>query len=141
MVKKHFLEDLVKDAGEPGFRNEAWYNADGDCFVYKSAPVAVVAERVDDVLTIYESAEDGRAIGFKIKGVQHILSSMGCHALAIGAAKDETGQIISVAMILIQALLQTTNKATIATREGYARALEAAAPPLLAKPIADIISA
>ncbi len=127
MDKERFSADLagfVGAEGEPGFVAEPWYNPHGDCLVYKCEEVAVVAERVDDVLTIYESADDGSAIGFKIKGVCHLLQEMGCDTMAVMAATDESGEIVevSVAMILFEAFIQ--DRPTIARREGYARAAE-----------------
>jgi hypothetical protein len=103
MDKRHFLADFV--TGEPGFTPEPWYNPHGDCLVYKAENVATVAERVDNILTIYESAVDGSTIGFKIKGVKHLLEKMGCHAMAVVARTGESGQIeeISLSMILLAA--------------------------------------
>lgn len=133
MDTDHFLKDLVKDAGEPGFRAEPWYNKDGDCLIYKGENVAVVARRVDSILTLYESAESGHVIGFKIKGVRHLLSPL-CHGvMAVGAVTDQTGQILSVAMVVIHAF--SRERPTIARQQGYAEALGTLGENLRATPL------
>jgi hypothetical protein len=66
-MEKHFLADMME--GSPSFKAEPWYNPDGDCIVFKMVDEAVVADRIDEVLTVYNSAVDNRPIGFQIKGV------------------------------------------------------------------------
>ena len=58
MAERHFLADTV--GSKPTFSEEPWYNQDGDCLVYKMANEASVADRIDELLTIYRSAEDTR---------------------------------------------------------------------------------
>ena len=116
------IEGLEAAHGRPEFVAELWYNAEGDCLVYKAENVAVVAEWVDEVLTLYESADDGHTIGFKIKGVQHVFKEAGYDIVAVGMATSESGESVTVAMVLVQALLH--KRATIRRREGYARAFE-----------------
>ena len=67
MAEEHFLAASMQ--GEPTFRAEPWYNPYGDCLVYKMANEAAIADRIDELLTVYRSAEDNRPIGFQIKGV------------------------------------------------------------------------
>ena len=63
-MEKHFLDEIVedlkerpKDESKESF-SQPWYNAHGDCIMYKTAREAEVAERVDDLLTIYHSATE-----------------------------------------------------------------------------------
>lgn len=67
----HFLAGELE--GLPRFVPEVWYNAIGDCVEFCAEDVAVVADRIDDVITIYRSAVDERPIGFQIKGVLALL--------------------------------------------------------------------
>ncbi len=93
-MEKHFLADMME--GEPTFRAEPWYNPDGDCIIYKMADEAVVAERVDELLTVYNSAVDDRPIGFQIKGVHAIVSKFGLDGLAaVSVAHADGGETIS----------------------------------------------
>jgi len=117
-MEEHFLADRVE--GEPGFVPRPWYNPEGDCIVFKSRNVAVVAERVDGILTLYLSAEDGRPVGFQIKGVRHLLKELGCEGLTIES--QARGNEVSVALILWAAY--ETGPATVSRRRGYAAASE-----------------
>ena len=65
-MEKHFLADMME--GTPTFKAEPWYNPHGDCISYKMADEAVVADRVDELLTVYNSAVDNRSIGFQLSG-------------------------------------------------------------------------
>ena len=101
-MEKHFLSDFVE--GEPQFRQEAWYNPYGDCIIYQTANEAVVAERIDQVLTVYRSAVDNRPIGFQIKGVRAIIERFGVKGVSVSAegVGDEIRRI-SVALLLLAA--------------------------------------
>ncbi len=101
-MEKHFLSDFVE--GKPEFRPEAWYNPYGDCIIYQTANEAVVADRVDGVLTVYRSAVDNRPIGFQIKGVRAIIEKFGVEGVSIEAERvgDEIKRI-SVALLLLAA--------------------------------------
>jgi len=85
-MEKHFLDDLVE--GEPGFKPGAWYNRFGDCIEFCLANEGIVAERIDEVITIYRSAVDKRAIGFQIKGVQAILKGLDASYMRIDYANS-----------------------------------------------------
>ena len=101
-MEKHFLADLVQ--GTPGFRPAPWYNRGGDCIVYQTANEAVVADRIDGLLTVYNSAADGRPIGFEVKGVGAILSKFGLDALEVTSeANGETVKSISIVLLLLVA--------------------------------------
>jgi hypothetical protein len=101
-MEKHFLEDQVQ--GEPEFKAEPWYNRYGDCIVYQIADEAVVADRVDEVLTIYRSALDNRPIGFQMKGVGAIVKAFNLQGLAVCSSTDTQGsRLISVATLLLAA--------------------------------------
>ena len=127
MAKADIMDEIRRfseTAGEPGFSATPWYNPHGDCLIYKSEEVAVVAERVDDVLTIYESAETGKAIGFKIKGVAHLLRELGHKVMAVEAATDGTEELVAVSVTTMLLKAFSRAKPTNKRLEGYARAIE-----------------
>jgi hypothetical protein len=64
MAERHFLADTI--GSEPTFSAEPWYNQHGDCLVYKMANEASVADRIDELLPIYRSAEDSWQRGRRI---------------------------------------------------------------------------
>lgn len=123
-MEKHFLADQME--GSPAFRAEPWYNADGDCILYKVADEAVVADRVDEWLTVYNSAVDGRPIGFQIKGVHAIINKFGLDGLAVSWKADANGvEAISITTLLLAAYEQGPR--TFGRRRAYAAAMES--PP------------
>ncbi len=116
-MEKHFLSDVVK--GEPEFRQEAWYNPYGDCLIYQTANEAVVADRIDGVLTVYRSAVNNRPIGFQIKGVRAIVKEFDAKGISIRAEGlgDEIRKI-SVTLLLLAAYEQ--GPLTPERRQAYA---------------------
>jgi len=121
-MEKHFLADMMKDQGAPTFRAEPWYNPDGDCIIYKMADEAVVADRVDDLLTIYRSAVDNRPIGFQIKGVAAIINKFGFAGLAVSSeATAASVRSVSIGALLLAAYEE--RPFTVDRRIGYAAAM------------------
>ena len=121
-MEKHFLADMMEGEGKPSFKAEPWYNPHGDCIVFKMVNEGFVAERVDELLTVYNSAIDGRAIGFQIKGVQAIIRKFGFDGLAILSEADAHGvKSISVAMLLLAAYEEGPQ--TMGRRKAYAWAM------------------
>ncbi|HUX02321.1 MAG: hypothetical protein WBD63_08900 [Phycisphaerae bacterium] len=124
-MEKHFLADMMEGEGRSEFRAEPWYNPYGDCIDYKMADEAVVAERVDELLTVYNSAVDNRPIGFQIKGVQAIIRKLGLDGLAFASqAKAGAVKSISIAALLLAAYEE--REPTLARRRAYAAAMEPA---------------
>ena len=124
-MERHFLEGEMEGPHE--FKAEPWYNPHGDCVVYQIADEALVADRIDDVLTIYRSAVDDRPIGYEIKDVIALIKRFGLDGLA--CASDETEDEVtrvSVTALLLAAYEdgpKTTNR-----RRAYASAMEYAPP-------------
>lgn len=114
-MEKHFLADHVE--GEPGFTPGIWYNAYGDCLEYSTANVAVVADRIDEVITIYRSADKGEAIGFQIKGVSALVEMLDADAFVVEHL--ESNQVIrSVKVNVILAMaLQSSSTSRTALRQ------------------------
>jgi hypothetical protein len=120
-VETHFLAEAVGTA--PTFSAEPWYNPYGDCIVYKLVDEAAAADRIDDLLTIYRSADDNRPIGFQIKGVAAIIRKFGLAGLAVAPAVDGSSMTsVSIAAIILAAYEE--GAPTIGRRNGYATAME-----------------
>ena len=121
MAQEHFLAHLME--GESTFRAEPWYNPHGDCLVYKMANEAAVADRIDELLTVYRSTEDNRPIGFQIKGVLAIIRKLGVDGLAVASeANSECVRSISIVALLLAAYEERTP--TLNRRIGYTAAME-----------------
>jgi hypothetical protein len=120
-MEKHFLADQME--GTPRFRPEPWYNPHGDCIVYQIADEAVVAKRVDSVLTVYNSAIDDRPIGFQIKGILAIIRKFGLEGLAVSSQSDAKAvKSISIYALLLAAYEEGPR--TLERRKAYAEAME-----------------
>ncbi len=134
-MEKHFLNDYVE--GEQGFSPEPWYNPYGDCIIYKAADEAVVSNRVDEILTIYESVETHKPVGFKIKGIVGIIKKFGYDGLMINSEEEgSTVKSISVTALLLAAY--ETGPHNIKRREAYAEILSSPQRENLGIPI-DIL--
>ena len=120
-MEKHFLADMME--GEPTFRAEPWYNRDGDCIVYKMADEAAVADRVDELLTVYNSAVDNRPIGFQIKGVHAIISKFGLDGLAVASEANADG-VKSISIVLLLLAAYEEGPRTLSRRRAYAAAMQ-----------------
>ncbi len=121
-MEKHFLDDFVE--GPQEFRAEPWYNPHGDCIIYQTADEAIVADRVDEILTVYRSADDKRPIGFQIKGVSAITRKYGLDGLAVKSeTKGDRVRSISIFALLLAAY--ETGPLTLRRRDAYASIMEA----------------
>jgi hypothetical protein len=126
-MEKHFLADFV--SGKSRFVSEPWYNPNGDCIIYKTVDEAVVADRIDGVLTVFRSAIDNRPIGYKIKDVKAIINQFGLDGLLV-RHKQTGGKIInaiSIAAILLAAY--ETGPQTIERRRAYSGVFESPVGP------------
>ncbi|MCX5634991.1 MAG: hypothetical protein NTW55_03995 [Planctomycetota bacterium] len=119
-MEKHFLSDYVEGSSE--FRPEPWYNQKGDCIVYQTANEAIVADRIDEFLTIYSSAIDERPIGFQIKGVRAIIKAFGLDGLAVKVEKAGD-QIRKISLIALLLAAYEQGPQSLGRRKAYVRAL------------------
>lgn len=133
----HFLDNIMPGGG-PEFQPGPWYNRDGDCIIHKLANEAVVADRVDALLTLYRSAEDRRVIGYQIKGVLALIHKFGWDGMAVEyAASGDEVRSISVAALLLAAFGEGPN--TVGRRSAYARSFRDAAAASI--PETDLVPA
>ena len=133
-MEEHFLKGLV--TGVPEFRPQPWYNSYGDCIIYQTANEAIVAQRVDELLTVYRSALDNRPIGFQIKGVHAIIEKFGLEALTV-ESEAAGGQIRTISITLLLLAAYEQGPLTAQRRQAYAHIMppaevEAEIPELFA---------
>ncbi|MDB6039533.1 MAG: hypothetical protein JWM99_3374 [Verrucomicrobiales bacterium] len=120
-MEEHFLKDFVVDVTrEP---SKPWYNAAGDCIIYQITDEAVIADRVDEILTIYRSVENNAAVGYQIKGVKALAEKFGWDGVLIESRNDgEELMEVSLSALLLSAYEQGPK--TINRRKAYASAIE-----------------
>ncbi len=118
MEKKHFLEDFV--SGPSGITPEPWFNPPGDCIIYQTSDEPFVADRIDELLTLYRSIENNAVIGYQIKGVRAILNIFDFDSLTVACNQD--GKEISFVAVLLAAYEKGPK--TIGRRKSYTDAFE-----------------
>ncbi|HPO14992.1 MAG TPA: hypothetical protein PLI09_16235 [Candidatus Hydrogenedentes bacterium] len=121
-METHFLSESVaglKRQDSESFNPMPWYNPNGDCIMYQTANEAVVAERIDEFLTIYRSAIDNRPIGFELKEVMALIQSFGYDTLSVHA-ELQGDKLISVRALYLAAYERTQK--SIKGRHAYASA-------------------
>ncbi|MGB7195316.1 MAG: hypothetical protein WBD81_17820 [Collimonas pratensis] len=121
-MEEHFLSNLVVGV-ERETIYEPWYNPDGDCIVYQMVDEAIIADRIDDVLTIYRSAITGNPVGYQIKGVAALARIFGLDGISVISDQDHHElKRVSVFAILLAAYERGPK--TISRRRSYAVAME-----------------
>ena len=123
-MEEHFLKEFV--VGQTREKPRPWYNPEGDCIIYQMADEAIVADRIDEILTIYRSQITDKPIGYQIKGIAALAKLFQWDALLVQCKGDE-GELkeISVSALLLVAYEQ--GPTTIGRRKAYADAFESCA--------------
>jgi hypothetical protein len=78
------LTDYLRQHPPKGFRSSPVYFPTGDYLTYYLQDVPHVAERLDDVITLYLGRDARELVGFKVKGVRHILRTAGAFGIGLG---------------------------------------------------------
>jgi hypothetical protein len=120
-MEDHFLKDYV--VGVAREAHKPWYNPAGDCIIYQTSDEATVAERIDEVLTIYASADSGKPIGFQIKGIGAMSRKFGWWGAEI-ECKECDKELLQVSLTAILLGAYESGPKTIGRREAYIEAFE-----------------
>ncbi len=116
---KKFFKDKNRAQGKDNI--DIWYNEAGDCIQFQSTDVAIIADRIDDYLTIYRSAEDNKAIGFQLKDVKALIKKYGYDGISV-EAQLQNNSLVSVRALLLRAFGNLGQ--TIGRNQAYARAMK-----------------
>jgi hypothetical protein len=71
------LKNNIRENPYQGFTSRPYYSPEGDFLTYFFCDKDHYAHRVDSALTVYLSMEEKKLVGFKIKGVRHIVETLG----------------------------------------------------------------
>lgn len=125
-MEKHFLAKLV--SGEKREPSRPWYNAAGDCVIYQlDTDTEIIADRIDELLTIYRAQDTGKTIGFQVKGVQALAKKFGWDVITIKAA-GAGDEIKNISMAILVLSAYENGPQTISRRQGYAEAVSSCSP-------------
>lgn len=78
------LTEYIEQNPPKEFRAAPVYFPTGDFLTYLLKDCPCIAERLDDVVTIYLSRDTRELVGFKVKGVHHILKKAGAFGVGVG---------------------------------------------------------
>jgi hypothetical protein len=79
------LMQYLEGKTSQGFTRRPYYSPDGDFLVYYVHPDEAIAERVDDLLTVYRSMETREFVGCKIKGIRRLVETLRNFGVSIEA--------------------------------------------------------
>ena len=127
-MEKNFLDEYIKKSdptavkGSHKAKQKPWYNPHGDCIEFQAVDEEIIADRIDNFLTIYQSATNREPIGFQIKDVQKLMQKYECTGIEV-QAKLSQGKLINVTGLLLFAYEH--QPPSINRRSGYTSALSA----------------
>jgi hypothetical protein len=124
-MEEHFLKNFV--SGLHRSSPEPWYNPEGDCIVYQMCDEAIIAQRVDEVLTVYNSVSTGKTIGFQIKGVMALAKRFGWRSVSV-ECKEVGEAVTEISLTAVLLAAYDTGPKTIGRRTAYVAAIESSAP-------------
>ncbi len=127
-MEEHFLNNFIRQCGEEdkytadNIKCGIWfYNKHGDCLEFHIKDEAIVAERIDEYLTIYHSENNNKVIGFQIKDVKALINKYRFDGLVVKANVQEE-KIVSITALLVSMLSES--QPTFIRRQGYTEALQ-----------------
>ncbi len=123
-MEEHFLKDFV--SGPSGVPPEPWYNPHGDCIIYQTTNEAIVADRIDEVLTIYRSFETSKAVGYQIKDVGAIIKLFGWEGICV-ECRETDHEILQISLYALLLAAYEKGPKTIGRRKAYADVLQSCA--------------
>lgn len=92
------LTEYVNTLKPRRFKSHPFYSKDGDFLTYFFSGQDSFAERVDDILTVYRHMETREVVGFKLKGVAHLLRSLGSFEFEVVNGRGEV--LLSMLLML-----------------------------------------
>lgn len=127
-MESQSLEEYLSDPRNQALKSAdlgpptPWYNTYGDCIEYQTDQVAIVADRIDNFLTIYRSGETDNAIGFQLKDVKSLMKKYQAGGLHV-MCEVKNAKIASVTSLLLTAL-EAGAPLSIKKRSGYQEAMK-----------------
>jgi hypothetical protein len=100
-----------------GFEPRPFYSKEGDFLTFFFEGDDHYAERLDDVLTVYRAMTDDRFVGFKLKGVVHLLETLGDFFVHVTDDEDH----LMLCMLLIAGVMKTKEPSALPVYQQFAR--------------------
>lgn len=100
---------------------QPWYNEFGDCIEFQTRHEAIVADRIDDYLTIYRSAVNNDPIGFQLKDVRALLRKYKLQWMQCSAKVDKS-VLIRLDILLMYAFKDSAD--TVSSGDEYLKLIK-----------------
>ena len=132
-MEAHFLNDWVEQLEKEGCETcvkpvgTPWYNPYGDCIQFLTVDQAYVGDRIDEYLTIFRAHDDGRAIGYMLKGVESLLNRTGADGLHVRTAMHGD-EVVSIRASLLLFMAFSTDPSNVVRMRKYAEAADMKQP-------------
>ena len=94
------LKGFLSSHKPKGFKSAPHYCASGDYLTFYLRNDRCYAKRVDDVLTVYRSMENGEFVGCEINGVRKILEAASSFGVKLNAEQFTLGFLFLIGMSL-----------------------------------------
>ena len=98
------LTEYMTGRKAQGFTPHSFYSKEGDFLTYYFCDEDFYADRIDDILTIYRTMDQADFVGFKLKGIRHLLDTLGDFTLQVrdGDGALKLGMLFLAGMSLIE---------------------------------------
>lgn len=83
-----------------GFTAIPHYSPEGDCVTYFVKPDRCIADRIDELVTVYHSMKTNELVGCTIKGVHRILSTLGNFGVSVEDGEVSLGLFFMAAAVM-----------------------------------------
>jgi hypothetical protein len=111
------LIEYLKGKRPKGFRCKPFYSKEGDFLTYYFKGVDHYAERIDEILTVYRATEGNQFVGFKLKGVAHLLKTLGDLQVRVF---DDDGNL-QLSLLLMAGTMKTRRPSALPVYQQFAR--------------------
>ena len=98
-----------------GFKPSPFYSREGDFLTFYFEDRDHYSERLDEYLTVYRSMEGEKFVGFKLKGVAHLLSTVGDFFFHVRDGVD-----LRLSMLLIAGTMRTKEYSALHAYQEFA---------------------
>src|SRR5438270_23949 len=111
------LIEYLRGRKPKGFRSCPYYSKEGDFLTFFFEDEDHYAERMDEILTVYRSMKTEEFVGFKLKGVLHLLKTLGDLSVTVF---DRDG-VLMLSMLLIAGSMKTKEHSALPVYQKFAQ--------------------
>ena len=119
------LTDYMAGRKPAGFTSQPYFSKPGDFLSHFFRDEDHYAERVDGFLTVYKSIASDETVGFKVKGIEHLVREFGEYSLSV---HDSEGNLLVGPLLFGAASSATDQKVKTQYKQVATRAKDTRVP-------------